>query len=154
MQTIKVTKRTGKIGKVVSLAASEERRHGEVSGRSQKNLDEQKQRLGELNAFRQSYSRQDSASTRVSAAHWKDYQSFLQRLDRAVLSQQQIVRDFEKKLELHRDRWMVKRQRLDSLERVLEKYRKLDAVEEAALEQKTLDDLNRKGPATLFAEED
>ena len=38
----------------------------------------------------------------------------------AVKAQQQIVRDCEKNLATHRQRWMVKRQKLESLERVRE----------------------------------
>lgn len=135
-------KRSEKISKVVSLAAAEERRHGEEIGRSRKHLDEQVQQLGELNAFRQSYAQKRADSSGVHAAHWQDYQSFLQRLDNAVLSQQQIVRDSEKNVEVHRRRWMVKRQKLESLERVLQKSREQDANFEARLEQKQLDDLN------------
>lgn len=146
-----MTKRTEKIRKVVSLAASEERRHGEEIGRSQKHLNEQVQQLGELNAFRQSYAQKPPASSGVHAAHWQDYQSFLQRLDDAVLSQQQIVRDSEQNVEVHRQRWMVKRQKLESLERVLDKCRKLDANFEARLEQKRLDDRNGRNSGSCSA---
>jgi flagellar protein FliJ len=134
-------RRTGKIGRVVSLAAAEERRFGEQTGRSQRGLNDQSERLGELNAFRHNYAKKNPAVSGVSAAHWKDYQNFLQRLDNAVVSQQQIIRDCEQNLEVHRKRWLVKRQKLESLERVLEKCRNQDAVYEARLEQRRLDDL-------------
>jgi len=39
------------------------------------------------------------------------------------------------------ERWLVKRQRLESLERVLENYRAADSAREDKLEQKMLDDL-------------
>ena len=112
-------KRTRKIDKIVSLAASEERRLGEEAGRSRRRLDEQLARLGELNA----------------------YQNFLRRLDGAVRAQQQIVSDCEQNLETHRQRWLAKRRRLESLERVLEKYQQQDRAFEDRLEQKALDDL-------------
>lgn len=132
---------TKKIGKVVSLTAAQERRLSEETGRSQRGLDEQLERLGELNAFRHNYAKKNPAISGVSAVHWNDYQSFLQRLDNAVVSQQQIIRDCERNLEVHRKRWMQKRQRLESLERVLEKCRDRDAIFEARLEQRQLDDL-------------
>lgn len=147
-------KRSKKISKVVSLAASEERRHGEETGRSQKHLDDQVRQLGELNAFRQSYAQKRSDSPGVHAAHWQDYQNFLQRLDSAVLSQQQIVRDSEQNVEVHRRRWMVKRQKLESLERVLKKSREQDANFEAKLEQKELDDLNGCARSSVSKVED
>jgi len=89
----------------------------------------------------------------VSSAHWQDYQDFLRRLDTAVNAQQQIVRDCERNLEIHRQRWMAKRQRLQSLERVLEKYETEDQIHEARREQKRLDELP-KSRATGFAADD
>jgi len=133
--------RSRKIGKVATLAASEERRFGEMAGRSRQKLNEQLDRLGELNAFRQNYASKSSTKSTVSSAHWQDYQNFLQRLNTAVGAQQQIVRDCEQNLEVHRQRWMAKRQRLESLERVLEKYSAQDKLHEARIEQKRLDEV-------------
>ncbi len=136
-----MTRRTSKIDKIVSLAAAEERRFGQQTGCSQQGLNEQLEVLGELNAHRHNYAKKNPGARGVSSAHWNDYQNFLQRLDHAVVSQQQIIRDCEQNLEVHRKRWMVKRQKLESLERILEKSRRRDAVYEARLEQRQLDDL-------------
>lgn len=136
-----VKKSTKKIGKIVSIAASEERRHSEQTGQSQRILNEQVEQLGELNSFRKIYERKGPGSSGVRSSHLQDYQNFLLRLDRAVRSQQQIVSDCEQSLEVHRSRWMLKRQKLESLERVLDTYRKKDAADEARLEQKRLDEI-------------
>jgi len=136
-----VKSRSRKIGKVATLAASEERRFGELAGRSRQQLNEQLERLGELNAFRHNYAKKSSDKSTVSSAHWQDYQNFLQRLNTAVSAQQQIVRDYERNLETHRQRWMAKRQRVESLERVLEKYEAEDRAHEGRTEQKQLDEL-------------
>ncbi len=133
--------RSRKIGKVAALAASEERLSGEMAGRSRRHLDEQLERLGELHAFRHNYAKKSSSKTAVSSAHWQDYQQFLCRLETAVNAQQQIVRDCERNLETVRQRWMAKRQRLESLERVLEKYMAAEREHEAKTEQKRLDEL-------------
>lgn len=139
-------KRTRKIDKIVSLAAAEERSLGQQAGRSRAYLDEQLERLGELNAFRHNYEGKNPASAGVSAAHWKDYQSFLHRLDAAVSAQRQIIRDGERNLETHRRRWLAKRQRLESLEHVLEKYKDQDRAYESRLEQKSADELANLSP--------
>jgi flagellar FliJ protein len=133
--------RSRKIGKVATLAAAEERRFGEIAGQSQQHLNEQLDRLGELNAFRHNYGGKSSITSTVSAAQWQDYQIFLHRLDAAVSAQQQIVRECEQNLEIHRRRWMAKRQRLESLERVLEKYTVEDNIHLDRMEQKRLDEL-------------
>lgn len=140
-------KRTRKIDKIVSLAAAEERRLGEQAGRSRAYLDDQKDRLGELNAFRHNYAEKNPGTVGVSAAHWKDYQSFLNRLDAAVSAQAQIIRDGERNLETHRQRWLAKRQRLESLERVLDKYKDQDRAYESRLEQKVADELGNLMPS-------
>lgn len=146
-------KRTRKIDKIVSLAAAEERSFGEQAGRSRKYLDEQLERLGELNAFRHNYAGKNPASAGVSAAHWKDYQSFLERLDAAVTAQQQIIREGERNLESHRQRWLAKRQRLESLERVLDKYKDQDRAYESRLEQKSADELSNLSPSGFESRE-
>ena len=133
--------RSRKIGKVARLAASEERRFGELAGKSRQQLNEQLERLGELNAFRHNYTNKSLKESTLSSAHMQDYQSFLRRLDTALGAQQQIVRDCEQKLEAHRRRWMAKRQRLESLERVLEKYSAEERVQQDRIEQKRLDEL-------------
>jgi len=134
-------RRKDKLKKVVTLAATEERESGVATGRSQQLLNEQQDRLGELNAFRQNYAKREVRE--VSAMHLKDYQSFLSRLDTAVQTQQQIVNDCEQNLEVQRQRWTVKRQKRESLERVLEKSREREAVFQERLQQKQMDDLVR-----------
>jgi len=134
-------KRSYKISKVLALEAAAERRFGAATGRSRQQLQEQLARLGELNAYRQSYASHSRSLDDVNSAHWKDYQSFLQRLDRAVQSQQQLVRDSEQDLEIHRRRWLAKRQRLDSLQRVLERYQADEKQFEERREQRVQDDL-------------
>lgn len=136
-----MSQKTEKIDKVASFAASEERRYGEQTGRSQQALAKQLERLGELRAYRLNYAKQKPAATGVSSVRWQDYQNFLQRLDKAVRSQQQIIRECEQNLDAHRNRWMAKRQKLESLERLLEKCWRRDAVFKARLEQRELDEL-------------
>lgn len=89
----------------------------------------------------------------MSSAHLKDYHDFLHRLDTAVKAQQQLVRDCEQNLETHRKRWIAKRQRLESLRRVLDRYQEEDNLHDARMEQKRLDDLPMS-QATAFGADD
>lgn len=145
--------RSRKIGKVTRLAESEERRFGELAGHAQHSLEEQRVRLGELHAFRHNYASRATVSTTVRAAHMQDYHNFLSRLDLAIKTQEQIVRDYEQRAAVHRQRWLAKRQRVESLQRVLEKYRVEDKAHEARLEQKRLDELPNT-MASHFAADD
>jgi len=137
-------KRSQKLGKIVSLATSEERRCGAETGRSRRNLEAQMAKLGELNAYRQNYAELTRSKKGTDAAHWKDYQSFMRRLDEAVRAQQAIVRDSERNLDRHRRRWLVKRQRLESLQRVLESYRNEEELRAERRSQRLLDDLPQR----------
>ncbi len=134
-------RRSRKIGKIASIAAAEERRLGQITGRSRKHLEEQLERLGELNAFRHNYAKKSQDKSTLSSAHWQDYQRFLHRLDDALKAQQQIVRESERTLEAHRQRWIAERQRLESLERVIEKCEAEERLHESRLEQKRMDEL-------------
>lgn len=134
-------KRSARLRKILSVAEAEERSLGMRTGRAQKKLLEENRKLGELNAYRESYAARARSASALSSAHWKDYQNFLSRLDQAVRSQQQVVNDCKKNLELHRSRWLVKRQRVESLERVQERYRQQELSHADRIEQRTLDDL-------------
>ena len=147
-------KRTRKIDKIVALEASEEQRLGQEAGRSRQRLDEQLARLGELNAYRHNYANKSPSGSSVSSAQWQDYKNFLQRLDGAVQAQRQIVNDCEQNLETHRQRWLAKRRRLESLERVLDKYQQQDRAYEDRLEQKALDDLPSAQNAGFSSDDD
>lgn len=137
-------KRSSKLEKVMSLAAAEERRIGQATGSTRRYLDLQLERMGELNAYRQSYAEKSRMADCVTPAHWRDYQNFIERLDHAVRAQQQIVRDSEQNLATHRRRWMVKRQRLKSLEQVLDRYRKEETAQDERVNQRILDDLPKQ----------
>lgn len=102
---------------------------------------EENRKLGELNAYRENYAARARDTDRVNSAHFKDYQNFLTRLDQAVRSQQQVVNDCRKNLEVFRRRWLVKRQRVESLERVQERYRQQELSYADRVEQRALDDL-------------
>ena len=145
-------KRSNKIRKVVSLASADEARAGAATGKSRQKLEQHLSRLGELNAYRQGYAELSKSMSAVSAAHWKDYQSFMNRLNEAVKSQQQIVRDSELNLDSHRRRWTAKRQRLESLQRVLDSYTTAEAMHAERLQQRAVDDMPK--PDTLFDEEE
>ena len=138
-------KRSRKLERIVGLASSEERRWGERAGKARIKLEEQVTRLGELNAYRAEYQEKARGAGKIRSAHIKDYQQFLQRLDAAVSSQQQIIRDSEQNYETVRRQWMHKRRRLESLERVLERYHQNELAFAERLEQKALDELKGKG---------
>lgn len=144
-------KRSARIRKLVAIAASEEQHYGQLTGRSQSRLNEQRCRLGELNAYRASYANRAQRDGDLPSAHWKDFREFLVRLDEAVKSQQRIVEECEQSVEAHRQQWLKRRRRLESLEKVRERFEKDEELQEDRLEQRRVDD---RPPAAALYDED
>lgn len=141
-------KRSVRISKIVAIAQSEERRVCLEMGRAQQSLDAEIDRLQELESYRQSYTADFSVGDEVSATRWQDYQNFLQRIDDAVQQQKEVVLTGRQKRDAHRRHWMKKRQRVDSLERVVDRYKVDEHRADERLQQKTQDDLTAAGHRT------
>lgn len=133
--------RSKRMEKIVALAEMEERRVCMDMGKSQQELEQASSRLDELKTYRIGYSETLPAGGSFSAVRWHDYQNFLTRLDQAVNTQRQLVLAGERNVDVHRDQWMVKRQRLKSLEQVLQRYQSAETSDAERALQKTLDDL-------------
>jgi flagellar FliJ protein len=127
--------------KVFLLAETDEKQQCRAMGTSQRNLDNELDRLAELKAYRQSYGEQ-CRERQYNSMQWKDYQNFLQRLDQAVAIQTQVVMDGKMKRDAHRSRWMTKRRKVESLERVVDRFRLKDAESDERTQQKAADELS------------
>lgn len=126
--------------RIFVLAQSEERQKRQEMGHAQSLLDAEINRLGELKSYRQSYDQKELSGAGIRPAHWADYQDFLYRLGRAISEQEHHVLTGKENRDLHRKHWMEKRQRLESLQRVVDRYRNDEARQEEQRLQKSLDD--------------
>ena len=144
-------RRSQRIEKLVAVAAAEERHYGQLTGRSQARLNEQRCRLGELNAYRSSYADRAQRDGDLPSAHWKDFREFLVRLDEAIRSQRRIVEECEQSVEVHRQQWLKRRRRVESLEKVRERFLKVEELHAERLEQRRVDD---RPPAAALYDED
>lgn len=136
-----MNRNTERMRRVVAIAAAEERREGIELGKSQRALDAERDRADELTAYRQSYAERPTPDGSVDALRWHDYQNFLQRLDQACDMQVQVVRDTQRNVDVHRARWLVKRQRLQSLEQVVARHLDVQRHDDERRLQKAIDDL-------------
>ena len=89
-------RRSGRFEKIVTLAAAAERNESVALGRARRALDEAVERLGELERYRHEYAAGHRTGDEVSAVRWADFQAFLGRLDEAVKTQRQVIRDGER----------------------------------------------------------
>lgn len=119
--------------RLAELAKTEERRECEELGRLQRSLDQDEKRLDDLEVYRKEYSQRFAGTREVVPARWQDYQNFLQRIDDAMTDQRNNIQVGKQARDAHRQRWLVKRQKLESIERVVDRFQK---SEDAAAERK------------------
>ena len=132
-------KRADRIRNLYSLAEHEERQYSRAFATAQQKVSEDTKRLEELSAYRKEYQQARPSQSASSSMHWQEHHKFMLRLDQAVSAQQLVVSEARERREAHRKRWMVKRQRLESLGRALERYQSTERQEAERREQRELD---------------
>ncbi len=135
-------KRSTRLTKIYDLAQAQEKKTCEQMGAAQQSLDAEIARLEELQSYRRSYAEKISTRESTSAALWQDYQSFLDRIDRAVAAQESQILSGQESRDAHRRRWFTERQKLDSLGRVIDRYRKEETVNADRQAQKRIDEFS------------
>ena len=138
--------RSLRLKRLVEIAEREERKAAETLGRLRAELARREAQLGELNAYRKAYAASSRQAPGGTSAHWKDYQSFLGRLDRAIVAQKQLTSDAGSGVESACDAWVQKRQRSEALKKVLERSRQAEAQAASRREQRRLDDTPLAAP--------
>ena len=121
-------------------------------GQSQRCLDDAIRLLEELKGYRQHYTSGQQPPSGSGATRWQDFRRFISRLDKAIVEQEQVVRDSRQQREAHKKVWLAKRQRLESLTRITDRLKTEEVEAEDRKQQKQLDSLPRR--ATPFARED
>lgn len=144
--------RTERMKTLRSVAEHEERRQSKALGAAQRQLAENKARLEELKRYRREYAESMGSRSGSPAIHWQEHHRFLQRLDEAIVAQAAIVRDGQARREAHRRQWVKKRQRLDSLARVVERCENDDKRDADRREQRECDE--RASPSGSFRVDD
>lgn len=142
-----MNKRSDRLKRVQSIAASEERDYCRAMGDAQRTLNEHLKQLEELRRYRLEYaSKRNPGKTgrSISSSRYTDFQNFLKKLDAAVQAQLEAVRTTEQKRDAHRARWMVKRQKMESLKRVVDRHAADELQQDERLVQKVQDDMPRK----------
>lgn len=140
-------KRADRLRNLHSLAKHEERQYSRAFGAAQRKVSDDLKRLEELSAYRKEYQQSRPARSGSSSMHWQEHHKFMLRLDQAISAQRAAVSEAREHREAHRRRWMVKRQRLESLSRALERYQATERQDAERREQRELDSMvTRRNP--------
>lgn len=135
-----MARRSDRMQRVQGCAESEERVRCRAMGEAERQLAEHLERLAELQGYCRDYAGRRPVGGTVSGAQWADFQTFLVRLDNAVATQAAEVGQARRKLDAHRQRWRIQRQKTESLARVVERYRDDEHRERDLQQQKLLDE--------------
>lgn len=133
-------KKSDKIKPVVKLAQNKEKQAARQMGQAQHVLQENINRLGELQQYLSEYQghyRQTGAQG-VSVDKLKRFQAFMGNLSTAITQQQQVVANKTNEFENYRQRWLHVRSKSQALEKVREKYQ----AQEVKLQEQREQQLN------------
>jgi len=127
---------------VVRVAESKERDAAKALGDCQRALSEREASLSELLSYRDEYRRrfQQAGCEGLNGSSLQDYQSFLNRLDGAILQQREITEAARRAYEQQKRVWHEKWNRTKVLDKVVDRYRKQEAHLETRREQSEHDE--------------
>lgn len=127
---------------VQRVSESNEQDAARVMGQAQAALKEQETKLAELEAYLRDYQAQLTREGKraVSADRLQEYQGFMSRLSQAIGQQRRKVEEARAVYEKQRRHWLAARQRCQSLDKAVERYRHDESREADRREQRESDD--------------
>ena len=131
------SKRFEPIHEVASTSAKDLSRAMGDAGRKVAELERQ---LEQLQAYRDEYVRNDRSSGAMDAVKLQNYRSFLDRLGEALSQQQRTLDGARQEFERRRVQWSEKRIEAESLNRVVDRFRKEEQNAADRREQREGDD--------------
>jgi flagellar FliJ protein len=134
--------RSKRIQPIVDLAENRQMDAARKLGQSRKVLERHQQRLTELVAYREEYSRHFDQGFKGGMGVMKlnEYRSFLSRLDEAIGQQRELVEQARRDCDHSRQGWLQTRTRSQALDKVKERYLGEERREAERVEQKITDE--------------
>jgi len=134
--------RSDRLKPIIKIAESREKEAARLLGQYQQMLDRHESKLGELLNYRKEYREQfiQVGTEGIDGAKMRDYQTFLQRLDIAIGQQKHVISQAIRVYEHQKQVWQQKRSRTQVLDKVVDRYRKDEEIEQGRKEQKQLDE--------------
>jgi len=138
--------RSRRLRPVADYSDSREREAARSLGASQEQLAAARRTLQELSVYRDEYLRQmQGAGARgLPAQRVRMYQQFLNRLDQAIVLQEQRVKQAGMEMEKKRQAWLERRCRSKAIHKVVSRYRHQERLQDDRREQREQDDRGAK----------
>ncbi|QEL55872.1 flagellar export protein FliJ [Chromobacterium paludis] len=127
---------------LIKLADEKQQAAAERMSLAQNALNQARMRLEQLDNFREEYRQRLMAggSQGMSVIQYQDFCRFLLRLDEAMVQQKQDVDRCTQRFVLERQAWQLEYKKLKAYEKLLQREREREALQEAKREQKRSDE--------------
>lgn len=131
---------------VLKVAASREANAARRFGESQKQHREEANKLESLRQYHSEYMTrfQQTASSGMNASQLREYQAFLNKLEQAILEQEEIVRRSKLNCTEHKQQWAAKHVRTQTMDKAMDRMVKSEQKEKDAQEQKVSDEIAQR----------
>jgi flagellar FliJ protein len=138
--------RSDRLKPIQQIAQVRERDAARAFGESQRRLQEEEQRLAELEAYRNEYllrfrERQQQG---ITVAQLLEYQSFLGKLEAALQHQAEIVHQRRGDADRRMTAWTARRTHTKAMDRAVENLAEAELQAGERRDQKALDDRNQR----------
>ena len=127
---------------LIDLATTEVDKAAVRLGHSIRFADEAEQKLVLLSQYREDYSArfQENRASGLTAMDYRNFQHFLDKLDQAIVGQQQLVRDAQKRIDEDRSLWQASERKRASFNTLATRAQKTIQKKENKIEQKQMDE--------------
>ena len=134
--------RSQRLAVVLSLEARKEQEALERMGEARKLVDQQRERVENLNRYQQEYRQQirNSQQGEVQVARLQAWQAFIAQLDQVIRQQQVQLDQAEKVFEVRRQEWRQAWERRRGMEKYIDTCRQQERAEQDLRDQKLSDE--------------
>jgi flagellar FliJ protein len=131
---------------VLKVAENRESNAARKFGLSQKQQHEEEEKLQSLRQYHSEYmSRfQQTASIGMSASQLREYQAFLNKLETAIVEQEEIVRQSQQNCTAHKKQWTKKHIRTQTMDKAMGRMVKSEQKQKDAQDQKMSDEIAQR----------
>ncbi|MBL1140482.1 MAG: flagellar export protein FliJ [Proteobacteria bacterium] len=137
--------RSQRIKKIVNLSEKKERDAAREFATVQKILAEYKDRLKQLESYRQEYTIQLKPGGEVqSASMMRERQAFIIQIDEGIRLLKNQIQIQEAMNNRERENWLKQKQQLDTMENIFQRFHKTEQQMMILREQNQLDELSQR----------
>ena len=135
-------KKSQRIKTIVDLKATQEKNALEALGAVQRQLQSMQAQVEGLKNYRKEYqNRFDQLGVKgVNVAQLLEFRSFIDKLDKAIMGQEQVLSSIEAELKVKRKNWEELHQKTQSLQKVCDSALMMEMKQESKREQREQDE--------------